>query len=205
MIFPEQTACAEKGRRALRACVTVLVLLAAVAVYAQETAPPAAESERIQISADHLAVNNKDQSAVFSGNVTAVQGATRITADRLTVFYEAADTGAGAQSGTDDAIKRIVSDGNVTIRFDDKVAVTRKAIYNKGTGILELIGEDTRVTSGLNTITGNRISVDRTRDSITVEGGGSQRVEAVIFPGQSDGGGLLPPAPPPTPKGQSTP
>ena len=205
MIFPDRSDCALLGRRAWRLCLTLLVVLAAAVGAAQETAPPVGDNDRIQISADHLKVNNKDRSAAFSGSVTAVQGATRITADRLTVFYKSAGSGTEAVQGTDDAINRIVSDGNVTIRFDDKVAVTDKAIYNRETGILELIGEGTRVTSGQNTITGKRITVDRTRDNITVEGGGSQRVEAVIFPGQSDGGGLLPPPPPSSPGGRPAP
>lgn len=205
MSLPDWSVCASIGRRTWQVCAAVLVVVVpAMMGAAQETAPPAGKNERIQITADHLEVNNKDRSAAFSGNVTAVQGATRINADRLTVFYESADSGTGAVQGTDDAINRIVSDGNVTIRFDDKVAVTRKAIYNKKTGILELIGEGTRVTSGQNTITGNRITVDRARDSISVEGG-DQRVKAVIFPGESDGGGLLPPAPPPAPAGRSAP
>ncbi|MFH1980287.1 MAG: lipopolysaccharide transport periplasmic protein LptA [Pseudomonadota bacterium] len=204
MTFPKR-----EPRTLLRHCtlwgVVLLLVLSALKVRAApETGAPAA-SEQIQISADHLEVNNTDQSAAFSGNVTAVQGATRISADRLTVFYEATDTDTFEKPGQTGAIRRIVSEGNVIIHFDDKVAVTQKAIYNKSTGILELIGEGTRVTSGQNTITGKRITVDRARDNITVEGDGSKRVEAVIFPAQADGGGLLPPAPPAGTAGQPAP
>lgn len=183
--------------RTIHAWILLLVALISGNAAAQETDATPAGSERIEISADRLVFDNNTQSAIFSGNVNAVQGATRITADRITVFYEAAEGDPKGQPDTQAAIRRIVSEGGVTIRFDDKVAETPKAIYNKASGMLELVGEGTRVTSGKNTITGNRITVDRARDNITVEGGGSQRVEAVIFPGQVDGGGLLPPAAPP--------
>jgi len=183
-------------RGAVLAVAMLLMALTAPALHAANDGKASGDADGIQISADRLVFDNKAQSAVFSGNVTAVQGATSISADRLTVFYDAAEADSGAQPDTQAAIRRIVSEGNVTIRFDDKVAVTRKAIYNRSSGMLELVGEGTRVTSGQNTIAGNRITVDRASDNITVEGGGSQRVEAVIFPGQVDGGGLLPPATP---------
>ncbi len=176
--------------------VILLVALISGNAASQETQSSPAGGERIEISADRLVFDNTAQSAVFSGNVSAVQGATRITADRITVYYEADTADPTAKPDTQAAIRRIVSDGNVTIRFDDKVAETPKAIYNKSSGVLELIGEGTRVTSGQNSITGSRITMDRARDNITVEGGGNRRVEAVIFPGQADGGGLLPPAAP---------
>jgi len=180
-------------RRSILAWIGLLVALIAGNAAAQETPAPPTGDERIEISADRLVFDNTAQSAVFSGNVNAVQGATRISADRITVYYEADNADPTAQPDTQAAIRRIVSEGNVTIRFDDKVAETPKAIYNKASGLLELMGEGTRVTSGQNTITGNRITVNRAKDNITVEGGGTRRVEAVIFPGQTDGGGLLPP------------
>ncbi len=192
MIFPERSPRGPLRCSTFWVCVLSVLWLALTAGAATETGAPA-QSDQVQISADHLVVDNNAQSAVFSGNVTAVQGAARITSERLTVFYETSETSPGEQPGV---IRRIVSEGNVVIHFDGKVAVTGKAIYNKDTGLLELIGEGTKVTSGQNTITGKRIVVDRARKSITVEGDGSKRVEAVIFPGQADGGGLLPPAPP---------
>ena len=195
MIFPERISLTVFLHRTIRVWIVLLVALISGNAAAQETGAAPAGNERIEISADRLVFDNSAQSAIFSGNVTAVQGATRITADRITVFYEAADGDPKGRPDTEAAIRRIVSEGNVTIRFDDKVAETPKAIYNKASGMLELIGEGTRVTSGQNTIAGNRITVDRASDNITVEGGGSQRVEAVIFPGQVDGG-LLPPAAP---------
>lgn len=195
MIFPETRSFGVFRKRAIHAWIVLLVALISGNAWSQETESPPTGGERIEISADRLVFDNNTQSAVFSGNVNAMQGATRITADRITVFYESDDANPKGQPDTQAAIRRIVSEGRVTIRFDDKVAETPKAIYIKASGILELVGEGTRVTSGQNTITGNRITVDRARDNITVEGGGSQRVEAVIFPGQVDGSGLLPPAP----------
>lgn len=198
MIFPEHTAWKAPRRHAAggwTAVAAALLMVCCWAAGARGEPPTAAGADdgRIEISADRLSVDNKAHSAVFSGRVTAVQGSQRITADRITVFYAPPEGDAAAAPGGEAAIRRIVSEGNVTIHFDDKVAVTRKAVYDKAAGVLALIGENTRVTSGQNTITGDRITVDRARDTITVEGGGDTRVEAVIFPDQA-GGGLLPPA-----------
>jgi lipopolysaccharide export system protein LptA len=148
---------------------------------AVDAADPAPPTGRIQITSDRLVVNNKSRTADFTGNVRAVQDTTTITADRIRVYYNPDAEGAGENSDADGAIRNIESSGNVTIRFDDKVAVTQKAIYNTTTGILTLSGENTRVTSGQNVITGKTITVDRNTDQVTVVGQGTKRVEAVIF------------------------
>jgi len=149
------------------------------------------QDQKIRITADRLVANTKTGRAEFIGNVRATQGSTVITADRLEVHYDQdAQSGAAAESET--AIKTIVARGNVVIHFDDKVAHTDKAVYDSKTGIFTLAGKGTRVTSGENTITGEKISVDRTNDHMTVEGGKTSRVNAVIY---TDQGGLT--APPP--------
>lgn len=149
------------------------------------------QDQKIRITADRLVANTKTGRAEFSGNVRATQGSTVITSDRLEVHYEQ-DGQSEAAAGSEAAIKSIVASGNVVIHFDDKVATTPKAVYDSKTGIFTLAGKGTRVTSGENTITGERISVDRKNDHMTVEGGKTSRVNAVIY---TDQGGLAAPQP----------
>ena len=143
--------------------------------------PAAAESpeRRIRITADRLVANTKTGSADFIGNVRAVQGSTVITADRLQVRYSR--NGAGSSPEAEASIEAIIAMGQVVIHFDDKIATTEKAVYQSQSGIFTLTGKGTRVTSGDNAITGEKITVDRKNDRMTVEGGGESRVNAVIF------------------------
>ena len=140
------------------------------------------QDQKIRITADRLVANTKTGRAEFSGNVRATQGSTVITSDRLEVDYErGGQADAAAESGA--AIKSIISSGNVVIHFDDKVATTDKAVYHSKSGIFTLSGKGTRVTSGENAITGEKITVDRKNDRMTVESGKASRVNAVIYAG----------------------
>lgn len=154
--------------------------------------PAAAENpeRKIRITADRLVANTKTGAADFIGNVKAVQGTTVITSDRLQVLYARnGDDGNSGESET--SIESIIAVGSVVIHFEEKIATTEKAVYHSPSGIFTLTGKGTRVTSGDNAITGEKITVDRKNDRMTVEGQGASRVNAVIF---TDQNGLAPPA-----------
>ncbi len=147
--------------------------------------------QKIRITSDRLVADTKTGSAEFIGNVRASQETTVITCDRLKILYnQNGENAATAKASA--SIKSLISTGNVVIHFDDKVATTDKAVYASQTGIFTLTGKGTKVTSGDNSITGEKITVDRKKDRITVEGGAGSRVKAVIFAGQD---GLASPAP----------
>ena len=55
--------------------------------------------EPIQIESDKLEVREKENMAIFSGNVSVVQGPTLLKAGKLTVYY-AKDGGGSAATGT---------------------------------------------------------------------------------------------------------
>jgi lipopolysaccharide export system protein LptA len=176
--------------------VGLILLLSLLCLPVAAAAPSAAgqpdsSGQKIRITADRLVADTKAGSGEFSGNVRAVQGATIITCDRLKILYDqnSAETTA-AKTGA--SIKGIIATGNVIIHFDEKIATTEKAVYSSQTGIFILTGADTRVTSGDNSITGEKITVDRKRDKMTVESNAAKRVNAVIFTGQN---GLATPAP----------
>ena len=169
----------------------VLLCLPAAAADTSAAKQPGSPDQKIRITADRLVVDTKTDSAEFIGNVRAAQGSTVITSDRLKVLYDQSSEKASAKE-TGASIKAIISTGNVIIHFDDKVATTDKAVYSSQTGIFTLTGKGTRVTSGDNSITGEKITVDRKKDRMTVESGEGSRVNAVIFTGQD---GLTAPAP----------
>ena len=152
---------------------------------------PQAPEPKIRITADRLVADTKTGSAEFIGHVRATQGSTVISSDRLKVHYDqAAESNPAGESAA--AIDTIIAVGSVVIHFGDKVATTGKAVYQSKTGIFTLTGSGTRVTSGENAITGEKITVDRKNDRMTVEGSGTSRVNAVIYTGAD---GLAPAIP----------
>ena len=93
--------------------------------------------EPIKIDANKLDVLDKDNKAVFSGNVVAVQGETTVRCSVMTVFYEGRGQGgtprpaqpaAQGQGGNDGAIKRIECSGPVTVVSKTQAATSDNAV-----------------------------------------------------------------------------
>ena len=166
----------------LRLCVPAAALfcfwLAAAALAAD---PPAdAPREPINIVADRLLTDSNARRAEFSGNVTATQGDTRLTSDRLVIFY----TGSGPQTAPQESVQRIEAYGNVRINMADRVATTDQAVYTAADRKLVLTGPGSKITRGQDEITGNEIIFDRERQTVTVESRGKGQVNAVIHSDQ---------------------
>jgi len=168
----------------------ILGALSAPSAGADKKEPaPVAESgkDKIRITADTLTTESKAQFAEFSGNVKAVQGATVIIADRLRIFYKKDAQNKAAPRAEGTAIEKLEASGNVKITFDDKVAVTQKAVYLTEKRVLILSGPNSTVTSGKDSISGETITYNRADERIKVESGPNKRVEAVF---SSGGAGL---------------
>ena len=143
-----------------------------------------ATDQKIHITADKLISDNHADYAEFIGNVKATQENTVIRSDRLKIFFK---TNAGHKDTPaigEESITKIVADGNVKINFDNRVAVTRQAVYNTQTGVLVLAGNNSRIVSGDNSISGEKITIYRDTGRINVESGGEKRVEAVFYSGK---------------------
>jgi lipopolysaccharide export system protein LptA len=143
-----------------------------------------AKDQKIHITADKLISDNKVDYAEFIGNVRATQEDTVITADSLKIFVKKNPDNKSTPGGGMDSINKIIASGNVKINFDNRVAVTRQAVYNTETGILVLSGDNSRIISGKDSISGEKITLHRTTGRITVESGKEKRVEAVLYSGE---------------------
>jgi lipopolysaccharide export system protein LptA len=143
-----------------------------------------AKDQKIHITADKLISDNDADYAEFIGNVRATQEDTVITADRLKIFFKSNAGHKDTPAIGDESITKIVADGNVKINFDNRVAVTRQAVYNTQTGVLVLSGNNSRIVSGDNSISGEKITIDRATGRINVESGSKKRVEAVFYSGE---------------------
>ncbi len=142
--------------------------------------PSDPEADKIHISAQRLISNTTENQAEFIGDVKAWQGETSITADRLQFFFSA-DNKVKGNSPTQN-LEKLVATGNVEIKFDNRLAVARQAVYITAQRKLILTGPDATVTSDENTVTGQTITFYRDEGRFTVDGGDDGRVKAVILP-----------------------
>ncbi|MEA3415084.1 MAG: lipopolysaccharide transport periplasmic protein LptA [Thermodesulfobacteriota bacterium] len=177
--------CNITGYRAFYVWVAILLFVCVFKLFFayadNSTTNPEKDSNKIHITSDKLIADNEAMLAEFIGNVVAIRGTDVITADRLKIFYKKGVDKKEKPAAGEEMIKKIVANGNVVIKFDDKVARAQQAVYTAKTGIIVLTGPNSKVTSGNNFISGEKITMYRSDDRMIVEGGKEKRVEAVFY------------------------
>lgn len=122
----------------------------------------------VEVTADSLAVNQTDGTAVFTGNVLIVQGQMRLSAAEVTVEY-----------GEDRSkIAKLHATGGVTMVSASEAAEAKEALYSVEAGTVVLSG-DVLLTQGQNVLSGQKLSVDLATGTGQMEG----RVRTVLQPG----------------------
>lgn len=193
--------------------VSALVPVAALAQPSKPAAAPAAPAARrtrsetsalgglggdskepIKIDADKLDVLDKENKAVFAGNVVAVQGETTIRCSMMTVFYE----GRGGQGGgaaaaratpapapaaapgqsNDSSIKRIECKGPVTVVSKTQAATSDNAVFDRANNQVIMTG-NVALNDGPNITRGQKLTYNTTTGIANVEGG---RVQGFFVP-----------------------
>lgn len=144
--------------------------------------------EPIKIDADRLDVFDKEQRAVFTGNVVAVQGESTIQCAELTVLYEQQRTrgrAAPAASGQGDgAIRRIDCKGPVTIVSRTQTATGDNAVFDRTANRILLTG-NVALSDGPNVTLGEKIVYDLNTGVANVETNPGGRVRALFVPGSN--------------------
>jgi len=175
-----------RSTHAVHLAVMVWVLLSAVFA-ANESAFAAdkgKDADRIQIKSDSLVAYNEESYAEFIGNVSAVQGTTRITADKLRIYYSKSPENKGKPDSGQESVKKVVATGNVVIHSENRAAYTSTAEYTPATKVIVLSGPGSKITSGDNFVTGDKITFLMQEDRVTVERGKDKQVEAVFYSGE---------------------
>jgi lipopolysaccharide export system protein LptA len=165
--------------------------------------------EPIKIDADRLDVFDKEQRAVFTGSVVAVQGESTIKCAELTVLYEqqrGQGRAAPAASGQGDgAIRRIDCKGPVTIVSRTQTATGDNAVFDRIANRILLTG-NVALSDGPNVTTGERIVYDLDTGVANIETKPGGRVRALFVPGvSSDPAAAAGRAPAPQPQGARRP
>ena len=155
--------------------------LALSSAWAQDAGTGDEGSGKIDVSADKLITDQAEGYAEFIGNVMASGKDFSVSALRLKI-YGADKSGKKGTSLDQDSIEKITASGNVSIKFDNRVAMSEEAVYIVKEERLVLTGENAFLVSGKDRVTGKKIIFDRKRGQITVEGDDNQRVNAVFYP-----------------------
>jgi len=146
----------------------------------------------IEIEADALEVQDKESTAVFTGNVTVRQGETALQTSRLTVYYSrsalpspdtatnAAASGQAPSTPGDQRIAKLEASGEVLIESDGQTATGNSGTIDFDSNTLLLDGNVT-LTQDKNVITGDRLTVDLNTGVARVQSTG--RVRVLLNPG----------------------
>ncbi|KQU54481.1 hypothetical protein ASG72_02255 [Bosea sp. Leaf344] len=157
--------------------------------------------EPIKIDADKLDVLDKENKAVFSGNVVAVQGETTVRCSKMTVFYEgrggqgggaataraaapAPQPGAQPGQGNDSSIKRIECAGPVTIVSKTQAATSDNAVFDRANNVVIMTG-NVALNDGPNITRGERLVYNTVTGVANVENN-KGRVQGFFVPNSGD-------------------
>ena len=147
--------------------------------------------EPIQIESDRLEVRDAEHIAIFTGNVTVVQGDTLLKAGKMTVHYAKSSGDAGSDSaGAGGAlaggsqIERIDVDGKVYVKSKEQVATGDAGTFDMATEVLTLTGKEVVLTEGPNVIVGCKLTVQMKTGQAKLDGcaGDSGRVKGLLQP-----------------------
>lgn len=121
-------------------------------------------SKPIEINADSLEVLQKDQQAIFRGNVVAVQGQINLRSEKMTVFYREKG-GAGANG-----IAKIIVEGKVFMATPQETAQGEKGIYDVDRKEITLLN-NVVLTRDKNVLKGSRLDYNLGSGRSIVTGG----------------------------------
>lgn len=103
----------------------------------------------VEVTADALSINQKDGTALYTGDVLIAQGDMRLAAPRVLVIY----------SETAKKIQRLEATGGVTMVSGDEAAEAQRADYTLDTGIIIMTG-NVLLTQGASALTSEKMTVD---------------------------------------------
>lgn len=149
--------------------------------------------EPIQIESDRLEVRENENMAIFSGNVSVVQGPTLMRAGTMTVYYarDAQGSGGSPATGAAAGIDRLEIEGKVYVKSDNQVATGDRASVDMTNEVLVMSGSEVVLSEGENVIVGCKLTVQMGTGRAQLEGcagagGSGGRVRMLLQPGSQE-------------------
>ena len=160
--------------------------IVAVAVFAadsskSETSDAKSENMPIVITAEQLDSDNRAKFAEFIGNVKATQADFVITSDKLRIYYKGELLNSENETSDEELLKKIVATGNVKVTSEEFIAKAEKLEYDTASMTIVLIGENSTVINGKNSIIGSKIILYQKDGRIKVLGDKNKRIKAEFF------------------------
>lgn len=143
----------------------------------------------IQIESDKLEVKQNENIAIFTGNVSVVQGKTAMKAGKMTVHY--AKDGGSAATGSSN-IELIEIDDKVFVKSDTQTATGDSGVFDMKSEVLTLSGKEVVLSEGPNVLVGCKLTVQMSTGLANVDGckdgqkPGSGRVMMSLTPGSQN-------------------
>lgn len=130
------------------------------------------DNEPIVITSDRMELDRRKNTVTYRGNVLTVRGDLQMRSDSLSGIIDFEGKG----------LKTIVAAGNVHVTQEGRTATGDEAVFDSEKETITLVGNPV-IQQGNSKISGDRVIVYLKEDRGVVEGG-TQRVRAVIFPGE---------------------
>ncbi len=136
-------------------------------------------SQPIEVTSDTLDVAQSDQTAIFSGNVVAIQGELRLGSDNLRVYYR----GGAERSSQQGAISKLDAIGAVAVSSPRETATSEWAVYDVDSGQITM-GGNVVLTRGENILRGEQLVIDLETGQSRIVGtpGAGGRVKGLFTP-----------------------
>ena len=157
----------------------------------------------IEINSDSLEVLQRDNKAIFTGHVVALQGDVKLKSEKMTVFYKS-KANPDAKKPTKDKSPTSAISGKTSI---EKIVVEKKVLLTTpeetasgAGGVYDVVGQkiflndDVVLTRGKNVLKGNRLVYDFTTGKSVMNSSADstgnnktkQRVKALFVPDKND-------------------
>ena len=139
----------------------------------------------IQIQSDQLTVDQKKNTAIFTGDVDVVQGDTDLKTMKMTVYYA---KGSNLSSGSTKVDKMVV-EGKVYIKSKDQVATADEGTFDMASQVMVLSGKQVVLTQGKDVVVGCKLTVHMNTGQAQLDGcppaanGNGGRVQMLLQPG----------------------
>ena len=163
----------------MAAGVVALVVLSGPASAQKKTGailPGGNSNKPIDIEALTLKYSDKEQKLVYTGNVLATQGDSKLKASTLTIFLAPKAEGTAAASSTNQ-VQRMLAAGPVTLLQRDQVGTGDSGVYDRTQNTVVLSGNVT-LSQGPNVTKGDRLVYDLKSGQAVVTG----RVKSMFQP-----------------------
>ncbi len=138
-------------------------------------------NDPIQIEADKLEIIDNENTALLTGNVSVVQGATLLQATRIKVFYERASEKGKTKSG----IRKIEASGKVAVRSGENKVSADKATINMISETVLMTGNVVVSQTG-NVLSACKVTINLKTNVSNVtpcsSNSGSERVKILLTP-----------------------